>query len=199
MAIVLLQMWGGLGYLINKILFSRAERCGCQAKKRLFQIWSWLFYLFGLPAWIIVFIAERNWIVAAVEFGSAPSMFVGLIVALKGKKNKPVFLDHLAKIFIVGGIVLSIYDAGGFDQLSQFLELGIASCFLMGTYLLANDNSYGYFWIFLGNICAALLMGVQGYYILVIQQIMSLIFVADAYLARRKRNGAKAVMKGENI
>ena len=183
---VALQAWGGSLFLLNKVFFSRAERSASMSARRLWRIRSWSVYLAGLPAWIIVFLSERNWIAAAVEAGTAPSMLVGLLIALRGHGTQPRWLDHAAKAFIALGMGLSMYDAGGITSHTQMLELGIAAGFLMGTYLMAKDRAAGYFWLMLGNVSCAALMGIQDYYILMLQQLASLLFVVDAHLARRK-------------
>lgn len=184
---LLLQIWGGLGYLINKILFSQTERSTNVNNKKKFQIWSWIAYLTALPAWIIVFISEDNWIAAAVEFGGAPSMIIGLIIALKGEGKQSKFIDYLAKVFVLLGLCLSFHKTDGLFKLTQLIELGIASGFLMGTYFLAKGKISGYLWLVVGNISCALLMGLQGFYILMCQQLISLLFVVDAYIIRRKK------------
>ena len=74
---ILLQIWGGAFYLLNKIFFSRAERDNAISRRRLWRIRSWVVYLVGLPAWVIVFISEHNWIAAGVESGGAPAMIMG--------------------------------------------------------------------------------------------------------------------------
>ncbi|MCP5003829.1 MAG: hypothetical protein GY941_07740 [Planctomycetes bacterium] len=183
---LLLQIWGGIFYLLNKIFFSRAERSNSEQLKRSWRIRSWLVYLAGLPAWVIVFTSEHNWIAASVESGGAPAMLVGLIIAWKGHGKEPKWLDYLARFSVLIGLILSFYEVGGLKTLNQFLELGIASGFLMGTYMLAKDNAYGYFWLILGNVSCAGLMGIEGFIILMVQQLVSLIFVTDAYLARKK-------------
>jgi len=185
MFVLFLQIWGGLFYLLNKIYFSRAERSTNSYNRKSWRVRSWIVYLTGLPAWIVVFAREHNWIAAAVESGGAPAMFIGLIIALRGKGTEPKWLDYIARIAIVSGLALSIYDHGGIKT-TQILELGIAAGFLMGTYLMAKDLSQGYFWLMLGNVTCSTLMGIEGYYVLMVQQLVSLIFVADAYLIRKK-------------
>jgi len=76
---------------------------------------------------------------------------------------------------------------GIFYLLNQFLELGIAAGFLMGTYMMAKNKAQGYFWLMLGNVSCASLMGIEGYRVLMTQQMVSLIFVTDAYLVRVRR------------
>lgn len=181
-----LQIWGGIFYLLNKIFFSRAERSKTEQLKRSWRIRSWLVYLAGLPAWIIVLISEHNWIAAAVESGGSPAMLIGLIIAWKGRGKEPRWLDYIAIFSVIFGLVLSLYEFGGINTVNQLLELGIAAGFLMGTYLLAKDNAHGYFWLMLGNVSCAALMGIQGFYIFMVQQLVSLLFVTDAYLVRRR-------------
>jgi hypothetical protein len=76
---------------------------------------------------------------------------------------------------------------GGLTSLSQVLELGMASGFLMGTYLLSKDKPHGYFWLMLGNITCAGLMGIQAQWLLLAEQTISLGFVFDAYWVQRRR------------
>ncbi len=186
---LLLQIWGGLFYLLNKVCFSRAERSATIDNRQTWRIRSWIVYLAGLPAWLVVFISESNWIAAAVESGGAPAMLVGLLIALRGKGSEPKWLDYVSRIAVVFGLTLSTYEFGGIKTVIQFLELGIAAGFLMGTYLMAKDVIQGYFWLMTGNVTCSCLMGIEGYYLLMIQQLISLIFVADAYIHRKKGQG----------
>ena len=179
-----LQIWGGVFYLLNKIFFSRAERSKNQRLRRVWRIRSWIVYLAGLPAWVVVFISEHNWIAAGVESGGAPAMTIGLIIAWRGHGNEPKWLDYVAKLSVLIGLALSFYEFGGIKTLNQALELGIAAGFLMGTYMMAKDKVQGYFWLMLGNVSCASLMGLEGFFVLMAQQTVSLFFVTDAYLAR---------------
>ncbi len=181
-----LQIWGGVFYLLNKIFFSRAERSKNEHLRRVWRIRSWIVYLAGLPAWVVVFISEHNWIAAGVESGGAPAMTIGLIIAWRGHGNEPKWLDYVAKISVLIGLTLSFYEFGGIKTLNQFLELGIAAGFLMGTYMMAKDKVQGYFWLMLGNVSCASLMGLEGFFVLMAQQTVSLFFVTDAYLARKQ-------------
>ena len=183
-----LQIWGGIFYLLNKVFFSQAERSGANNGRKLWRIRSWIVYLTGLPAWVVVFISEHNWIAAGVESGGAPAMVVGLLIARRGQGTEPKWLDSLAKLSILFGLALSIYDFGGINSLSQIFELGIAAGFLMGTFMMAKDNAQGYLWLILGNVSCASLMGIEGYFILMTQQLVSLAFVTDAILTRRKKH-----------
>jgi len=114
-------------------------------------------------------------------------MIVGLLIALRGHGTEPKWLDHLAKVSVVVGLALSVHEFGGIKTLGQVLELGIAAGFLMGTYLMAKDKTHGYFWLMLGNATCAALMGIEGFFLLMTEQVVSLIFVTDAFLVRRKK------------
>lgn len=139
-----LQIWGGVFYLLNKIFFSRVERSASERKKRLWRIWSWIVYLIGLPGWVIIFVIERNWIAAALETGGVPSMFMGLVIALKGKGKEPKWLNYISLVAMFVGISFSLYDFGGLTSITQILELGIVAGFLTGTYLLAREKPVGH-------------------------------------------------------
>ena len=182
-----LQIWGGLFCLLNKVFFSQAERSKTIDDRKIWRIRSWIVYLTGLPAWVVVFVSEHNWIAAGVESGGAPAMLVGLIIALRGHGTEPKWLDSIAKLSILVGLAVSGYELGGIKNISQFLELGIAAGFLMGTYMMAKDNAQGYLWLMLGNVSCASLMGIEGFYILMTQQLVSLGFVTDAFIVRRNK------------
>ena len=187
---ILLQIWGGLFYLLNKLFFSKAERAVNQRHQQKWRLLAWTSYLIGLPPWVFIFISERNWIAAAVESSGVPAMLIGLSAARQGhiQLHENVWLDYLAKLMIIIGLGLSFYDFGGLATLHQFLELGIAAGFLMGTYLLAKSKPQGYFWLTLGNMSAALLMMRQGYFLLMTQQIISFGVVIDAYRVQRRKD-----------
>jgi len=184
-----LQAWAGAFYLLNKIFFSRAERSKEKIKQQTWRVWSWRVYLIGLPAWVIIFLSERNWMAAAVEAGGATSMVLGLVIATRGnEKDGPAWLDWIARIAAVFGIAYSLYDFGGITTVNQTLELGVVVGFLVGTYLLAKQKAYGYLWFLLMNGSNAGLMWVQDYPWLTLQQLISFGFVLDAYLTHRRTN-----------
>jgi len=184
----ILQIWAGVFYLFNKIFFSFTERSKKKGDERKKRIISWSVYLIGLPAWLVIFALEKNWILLGVESSGAPAMALGLYLAIKGIERKPPkWLDVLAKLAIIAGLGFSIYDFGGITTLNQFLELGISVGFIMGTYLLARQRIKGYCWFMLMNACCAALMFVQHYPLLVVQQIISFLFVLDAFLAKKKK------------
>lgn len=57
---ILLQIWGGAAYPLNKICFSLAERSTGQDMNRTWRLRSWGIYLADLPAWVTVFAMEHN-------------------------------------------------------------------------------------------------------------------------------------------
>ena len=187
----ILQWLGGGLYLLNKIFLSFSERArnyGNERGARKWRIASWAVYLAGLPAWVIIFVTWRNWIAASVEASGAPAMLLGLVTALRGaSRNPPRWLDRLALFCIPLGFGYSLYDFGGITTINQWLEIGLVLGFLVGTYLLAKEKASGYLWYMLMHITCGWLMWIQGYPWLFLQQIVSLGFVADAYLLTQRR------------
>ena len=186
-----LQWLGGGVYLLNKIFLSFSEYArnrGDEARARKWRIASWAVYLVGLPPWVIIFISWRNWIAASVEASGAPAMVLGLVIALRGTtKNPPRWLDHLALICIPLGFGYSLYDFGGITTINQWLEIGLVLGFLVGTYLLAKERASGYLWYVLMHVTCGWLMWIQGYPWLFLQQLVSLVFIVDAYRMTQKR------------
>ncbi len=183
---LLFQLWGGGFYLLNKVFLSRSERCQGQARAR-WRKWSWIVYLLGLPAWVVVFVGAKNWIAAAVETSGAAAMVLGLFAAVRGVGTAPKWLDSLALGGAALGIAYSIYDLGGLRLASQWLELGVVVGFLCGTYLVAKLRPEGYLFFLVMNLSNAALMFIQGYHWLVLQQLLSVAFILDAYLVQARR------------
>ena len=186
---VALQWIGGCCYLLNKIFLSRTERLGKEdaIASRRWRIAAWVVYLLGLPAWMILLIGRHDWIVALVEASGAPAMLLGLVMAVRGDShNPPRWLDRTALVCIPFGFVYSVYDFGGFTAGSQWLEIALVVGFLIGTYQLARQRASGYGWYVLMHLACAWLMGIQGYPWLLLQQLVSLGFILDAYRAQRR-------------
>ncbi len=194
----LLQWIGGVFYLLNKIFLSLSERADHQGnvvRKRAWRIASWAVYLVGLPAWVIIFMDERNrnWIAASVEASGAPAMLLGLVLSIRGmEKGAPKWLDRSALICIPLGFSYSFYDFGGFYTLTQWLETALVMGFLIGTYLLAKERAFGYLWYVLMHVSCGWLMWIQGYSWLFIQQVASLAFILDAYLMTRRKEAMRS-------
>ncbi len=191
---IFLQVWGGIGYLLNKIFLWFSEYTlngGKNANARKWRIASWVVYMFGLPPWVIIFVMRRNWIAASVEASGAPAMFLGLALALRGTiSSPPRWLDRLALVCIPLGFGCSFYDFGGITTINQWLEVGLVVGYLVGTYLLAKERASGYLWYVLMHVTCGWLMWIQGYPWLFLQQLVSLVFITDAWRATQKRRAA---------
>ena len=85
------------------------------------------------------------------------------------------------------GVGYSIKDYGGITSLSQVLEIGVTVGFLLGSYLLAKNNRFGWLFFMLMNGSMASLMLLQNKPLLAIQQIASLCFVIYGFYASKKR------------
>lgn len=185
-----LQWLGGGCYLLNKVFLSLSEHARFQehaARARRWRIAAWTVYLVGLPPWVIIFIMWRNWIAASVEASGAPAMLLGLVIALRGLATQPPrWLNRTALAFIPAGFCFSLYDFGGLTAINQWLEVGLAAGFLVGTYQLAHERASGYLWYVLMHVTCGSLMWIQGYPWLFAQQLVSLVFIADAYRMAHK-------------
>ena len=185
---IFLQLWGGGFYLINKILFSFSESKNHNIKNT-FKQYAWSAYIIGAPAWIILLIDKNDWIAASIELGGIPAMLLGLYKTcykVQANQNIENTVKYITYSVILLGLVLSFQHYGGINSLSQFLELGASIGFLMGTYLMSQNNFKGYLYFMLMNINMALLMGLQDKYILMTQQFISLLFVIYGYIQSSK-------------
>ena len=96
------------------------------------------------------------------------------------------WLDRLAIICIPLGFTYSLYDFGGLNTINQWLEIGLVLGFLVGIYLLAKHYPSGYLWYdVLMHVSCNWLMWIQSYQWLFIQQLVSLVFIMDAYRVAR--------------
>jgi hypothetical protein len=180
---IFLQVWGGSAYLLAKILLAHAEGL---RNDRAWRMAGWFIYLLGLPAWVILLIGKQNWIAAANEAGCAPALLLGLVLAWKRLDKAPRHVDRGIRGFTYGMILLgtlySLYYFHGITAFSQVLEIGVTIGFLLGTYLLAKKNPAGWLFFALMLISMGILMYMQGKIFLVIQQIISLFFVAHGFM-----------------
>jgi hypothetical protein len=198
----LLQWLAALLYLLNKIFLWLSERSCNEVKARKWRVASWSVYLAGLPPWIIIFSAERNWIAASVEASGAPAMLLGLIMSLHHDRVSQEGLSRLhpgeiaamserwlnrsAVLCIPLGFAVSLYDFGGLNTKNQVLEIGLVAGFLIGTYLLAWKRPSGYLWYVLMHVSCGALMWIQNYVGLTLQQAISLVFIVAAYRAAKR-------------
>jgi len=186
---LILQIWGGLFYLLNKAFFAIAEGRP-KATYRSLKVSGWVFYILGAPAWVTILIGHSNWIAASIEAGGIPAMFLGLYNAYHSNKKTTDHLNFIVSICTYGSLILglsySLYNNGGIVSLSQVLEIGVMIGFLLGGFLLAKGNSLGWLFFMLMNLSMAGLMMVQGKSILMVQQLMSLSFVVYGFLKSQR-------------
>jgi hypothetical protein len=190
---IFLQIWGGTGYLLAKILLAHAEGI---TNDRKWRIAGWFMYLAGLPAWVILLAGKQNWIAAANEAGGAPALLLGLISAWNSTGTVSRRIDRAIKIFtycmIAAGVSYSLYYFGGITAASQILEAGVTVGFLLGSYLLAKKQPTGWLFLALMLVSMGTLMFIQDKVILIFQQAISLIFVINGFIrsVRRKKQPA---------
>ena len=189
---IFLQAWGGCFYLFNKVFFALAEGKPPGTKRNL-RLAGWMVYILGVPAWVIILVGKHDWIAASIEAGGVPSMLFGLFTAYQNADSPNKIFDFTASIFTYGflivGVGTSIYDYGGITSVSQLLEIGVMIGFLIGSYLLAKGNIYGWVFFMLMNGSMASLMLLQHKPLLTVQQLVSLCFVIYGFSAslRSKR------------
>ena len=183
---LILQIWGGGLYLLNKIFFALAEG-RTEASKRNLRIIGWVVYILGVPAWVIILVGKHNWIAASIEAGGVPAMLFGLYNAYRNPEIPNQAFDRFASFctyaFLLFGVCYSLYDYGGIASISQVLEIGVMLGFLVGSYLLAKKNLYGWLFFMLMNVSMATLMLLQHKPLLSIQQLVSLCFVVYGFTA----------------
>jgi hypothetical protein len=182
---LVLQIWGGLFYLTNKICFALAEG-NKRNRKRQLKIIGWTIYILGVPAWVAILIIKRDWIAASMEAGGIPAMFFGLFNVLKNSEKPNSFFDIVASFFtyafIIFGTSYSLYDYGGITSISQVLEIGVMIGFLLGSYHLAKNKASGWLFFMIMNGSMGTLMTIQNKPILAIQQAVSLCFVVYGFI-----------------
>jgi len=184
-----LQLWGGGFYLLNKILFAAAEGKQAIGKRRL-RIAGWVVYILGVPAWVIMLVGKHDWIAASIEAGGIPAMLFGLYNVYMNPDTPNRVFERIASVctymFLVTGGCFSLYEYGGITSVSQVLEMGVMVGFLVGSYLLAKKNLYGWLFFMLMNVSMASLMLLQDKPLLSVQQLVSLCFVVYGYRASLK-------------
>lgn len=187
-----LQVIGGAGSLLHKVFSRSGEHAAHQGRSeaaRMWRIWAWIAYIVGQPAWLVIYVSERNWIAASLAIAGLPAMTLGLLNAWKHAQKKSRWLQPAALIAVAIGIIISLWDFRGLSDIRQWLEMGLASGFLIGNYQVARGKQSGFLWYVLMHVSAGILLGVQGYTALAALQCVSLFFVADAYrFAAKTRN-----------
>ncbi len=183
---ILLQWWGGLFYLLAKVLLSRAVKPEENRNRAL----GWACYLLGVPAWVVLLSSHHDWIAVAVESGGVPTMILGVISNLRQLEKIPRNINTMIKVLVTVlialGVGYSYYDFEGFNSVSQVLELGVTFGYLIGTYLLANKDRRGWLWFVLMNTSMALLTGMQNKWVFCVLQVFSLYFVISGFRKAKK-------------
>ena len=182
---LVLQIWGGLFYLTNKICFALAEGKEKNRKRQL-KIIGWTIYILGVPAWVAILIIKHDWIAASIEAGGIPAMLFGLYNVYKNSEKPNSFFNIIASFFsyafIIFGTSYSLYDYGGITSISQLLEIGVMIGFLLGSYHLAKNKTYGWLFFMIMNGSMGTLMIIQSKPILAIQQTVSLCVVVYGFI-----------------
>jgi hypothetical protein len=178
---ILLQLWGGIFYLLAKVFLSRAEEKNSNQNR----VIGWFVYLLGVPAWVVVLYKSHNWIAMAIEVGGVPAMILGIVVSIKKLEHAPELPDKCTKVFVwvlmTSGVFYSILDFGGITSLSQVLECGVTVGFLTGTYLLAKKDPRGWLYFLLMNGSMLILMARQEKWIFVLLQAASIFFAVRGF------------------
>jgi len=186
-----LQIWGGIGYLLAKILLALAEGMNDRRKVRII---GWFSYLVGVPAWVILLASKNNWVVAAIEFGSIPSLILGIVTTWKQNIQVNKAFDMFVKFFtffmIILGTLYSIFYFHGITTFSQILEILVTFGFLLGSYLLAKNNPAGWLLFALMCTCMGTLMLIQDKALLVFQQGISLVVVIAGFIRAIQKSSA---------
>jgi hypothetical protein len=182
---LVLQIWGGLFYLTNKICFALAEGKEKNRKRQL-KIIGWTIYILGVPAWVAILIIKHDWIAASIEAGGIPAMLFGLYNVYKNSEKPNSFFNIIASFFsyafIIFGTSYSLYDYGGITSISQLLEIGVMIGFLLGSYHLAKNKAFGWLFFMIMNGSMGTLMIIQNKPILAIQQTVSLCVVVYGFI-----------------
>lgn len=186
---LVLQVWGGMFYLINKILFALSEGKAGKRKKSL-RIQAWVIYILGVPAWVTILISHQDWIAASIEAGGVPAMLLGLYNTYHDNKKNPRVFNKIVTLCtyssLLFGVSYSLIHHGGLTSVSQILEIGVMLGFLLGSYTIAKNNPAGWFFFMLMNLSMASLMFLQDKPILMAQQLVSLFFVIYGFSKSRQ-------------
>lgn len=186
---LILQIWGGVSYLANKVLFALSESKQGQPKKNL-KINGWVIYILGVPAWVTILVSHHDWIAASIEAGGIPAMLLGLYNAYHDNQRSHRWFNKFVTLCtyssLTFGLLYSVKHHGGITSISQVLEMGVMLGFLIGSYLMAKNNPAGWLFFMLMNLSMGALMLLQDKPILVAQQLVSLCFVVYGFNKSRR-------------
>ena len=185
---IFLQLWGGINYLLSKILIVRAEFL---QNDRNLRLAGWITYLLGVPAWVILLASKQNWIAAASETAGTPAILFGIVMTWKQSTQPNKYIDWAIRIFtgvmIVLGVIVSVYTFKGIRTFSQVLEIIIICGFLVSNYLLAKRNPFAWMVFMIVIIFMGTLQLIQNKPILFVQQILSFITVTIGFIQCLKK------------
>jgi len=188
---LILQIWAGGFYLINKVLFAFAEGKSNDVKRNI-KIKAWIIYILGVPAWVAILVAHQNWIAASIEAGAIPAMLLGLYNTYHNNKKHNKWFNRIVAwctyTSLAFGVIYSVLTHGGIVSISQLLEVGVMMGFLLGSFAIAKNNPVGWLFFILMNLSMASLMLLQDKPILMAQQLLSLLFVVYALIQSRRVN-----------
>jgi hypothetical protein len=183
-----LQIWGGIGYFLAKVLLVRAEFVN---NDRNLRLTGWIVYLLGLPAWVILLVSRQNWIASAIETAGIPAIILGIVMTWRQNNNPNKIIDWSIRTFtclmIILGVSYSIYTFNGIRTFSQILEIIIIFGYLVSNYLLAKRNPFAWLMFMVGLISMSVLMYIQDKPILCIQQLISLIPAIIGFIKNMKQ------------
>ena len=189
---IFLQIWGGIGYFLAKVLLVRAEFVD---NDRNLRLTGWSIYLLGLPAWVILLVNKQNWIASAIETAGVPAIILGIVMTWKQNNNPNKIIDWCIGIFtclmIICGVSYSIYTFNGIRTFSQILEIIIIFGYLVSNYLLAKRNPFAWLMFMVGLISMSILQYIQGKPILCIQQLISLVPATIGFIKNMNDTRAK--------
>lgn len=188
---LLLQLWAGGFYLLNKVLFA-VSQTQQEATQRKINLGAWTCYLVGVPAWVVILVGKQNWIAASIEAGGIPAMLLGLYNVYHRNQKTNLRFNQVVTVCTYSSLVLgvgySLLHHGGINSVSQILEVGVMLGFLLGSYLMAKSDNRGWLFFMLMNISMAALMLLQNKGVLAGQQLLSLAFVVYGYVMATKNN-----------
>lgn len=189
---LILQIWGGGFYLLNKLLFAVAQGKPAALHKKI-SLLAWVIYILGVPAWVIILLGHQNWIAASIEAGGVPAMLLGIYNTYHDNRKHNRFFNRFVAFCtyasLLFGLSYSVFVHGGIVSVTQLLEIGVMMGFLLGSYAVAKNKDVGWLFFMLMNLSMAALMYLQDKPILMAQQLLSLCFVGYALMVARQAKG----------
>lgn len=186
----------GLLYLLHKVFSDRVEVASPDRPREestywKYRLWAPSVYLAGVLPTVLVFWQTQRLTFGALELGGIPAM-AGSILAARRKKDPPKWLSIFAGLMVPLGMWYAathpvVRDLSpSMDLFARRLELTGALGFLVGVFLQMFENKSvtkcAYAFFFIMNVATAMLMAIDGRWLWVPQQVLSVIFIADALM-----------------